>query len=89
MLRQNQVLMQSMVNRMERERAREEERPKSSQLSKAEEAAARPSTDLFSGSGYTPGSSSSSVPVPTYTLEQRSTCHPCQPSSMVKWVKNA
>ena len=68
MLRQNQVLMQSMVNRMEREeRAREEEKAEKLAAKQAEEAAARPSTDPFGGSGYTPGSPSSSVPVPTYT----------------------
>ena len=68
MLRQNQVLMQSMVNRMEREeRAREEERAEKLAAKQAEEAASRPSTDPFGVSGYTLGSSSSAAPVPTYT----------------------
>ena len=51
MLRQNQVLMQSMVNRMEREeRAREEEREgRRSSAKQAEEAAAWPSTDPLGG----------------------------------------
>ena len=43
MLRQNQVLMQSMVNRMEREeRAWEEERAEKLAAKQAEEAASRP-----------------------------------------------
>ena len=66
MLRENQVLMQSMVNRMERELGRKKG-PKKLAAKQAEEAAARPSTDPFGVSGYTPGSSSSAAPVPTYT----------------------
>ena len=92
MLRQNQVLMQSMVNRMEpEERPREEERAEKLAAKQAEEAASRPSTDPFGVSGYTLGSSSSAAPVPTQTgsNRRRSTCLPRRSYSMEKWARAA
>ena len=67
MLRQNQVLMQSMGIGWNEKREPERKKELQSAAKQAEEAASRPSTDPFGVSGYTLGSSSSAAPVPTYT----------------------